>query len=340
MSITNHHARGESTSHTSKPHSRPLLGRGRRLLRWILAFLVLLLLGTTYESVSRAIDPHRFPPPGRLIEMGGYDLHLYCIGKGAPTVILEGGLGGGVVTWPFTQPAISAHTRVCSYDRSGWAWSSGTAPETGQETVLRLHTLLDRAGEQGPYILVGHSVGGLYSQLYAASFPDEVAGMVLVEARHDAFDRMLAQAGVANDPAGSLASRLTPYMNRIGVTRMLSHLTSIGRRLPNGMMEMSIRPASQAAARQEHRILQAVNDEVQTANLSLGSKPLVIVTRDTRSTSGTASDVWFNTQRLLLSLSADSRLTEAAGSGHMVPYDSPQTVTDAILQVLEEVKKP
>jgi pimeloyl-ACP methyl ester carboxylesterase len=145
----------------------------RRIRRAVLVVLMLLvILGASYEAVSEAVDLRRYPPPGQMVEMGGYALHLNCIGQGSPTVILEAGLGGGVATWPLVQSEAAKVTRVCSYDRSGFAWSGGTAPESGQEVVTRLHELLQRAGLKEPYILVGHSLGGLYSQLYAATFPE------------------------------------------------------------------------------------------------------------------------------------------------------------------------
>lgn len=171
----------EQTENTGTDRKRRQRRRGRLLA---LFFALLVVLGGGYEAISEAVDVRRYPPPGDMVDLGGYSLHLHCTGEGSPTVILEGGLGGGVVTWPFVQPVVAMSTRVCSYDRSGWAWSGGSAPGSGHDAVVRLHTLLERAGEKAPYILVGHSLGGLYNQLYVAAYPDEVVGMVLVEARH------------------------------------------------------------------------------------------------------------------------------------------------------------
>jgi len=120
-----------------------------------------------------------YPPPGRLIDIGGRKLHLYCTGKGTPTVVLMAGGGAFSIDWELVQPKVAQDIRVCSYDRAGLAWSDpGTADETVEQTISDLHTLLKNGGEKGPYLLVGASVGGIYIQAYQRAFPEEVAGLV------------------------------------------------------------------------------------------------------------------------------------------------------------------
>ena len=120
-----------------------------------------------------------YPPPGRLIDVGGRKLHLDCAGKGRPTVVLVAGGGAFSIDWALVQPKVAQETRVCSYDRAGLAWSDpGPADETVEQTVSDLHILLKNAGEQGPYLLVGASIGGIYIQAYQRAFPKEVAGLV------------------------------------------------------------------------------------------------------------------------------------------------------------------
>ncbi len=121
----------------------------------------------------------KFPPPGRLIDIGGRKLHLHCTGNGSPAVILMAGGGAFSIDWSLVQPKVAQDTRVCSYDRAGLAWSDpGPADETVEQTVSDLHALLRNAGEKGPYLLVGASVGGIYIQAYQREFPKEVAGLV------------------------------------------------------------------------------------------------------------------------------------------------------------------
>ena len=120
-----------------------------------------------------------YPPPGRLIDIGGRKLHLYCSGKGTPTVVLMAGGGAFSIDWALVQPKVAQDTRVCSYDRAGLAWSDpGPADETVEQTISDLHILLNNGEEKGPYLLVGASVGGIYIQAYQREFPKEVAGLV------------------------------------------------------------------------------------------------------------------------------------------------------------------
>lgn len=133
-----------------------------------------------------AIDETKVPPPGQMIDVGGYRLHLYSSGSGSPTVILECGLGGISTDWALVQDEIAKFTRVISYDRAGIGWSeSGPLPRASQQIVQELHTLLAKANIPGPYILVGHSLGGNNVQLYATTYPEDVLGLVLVDSTHE-----------------------------------------------------------------------------------------------------------------------------------------------------------
>ena len=123
------------------------------------------------------------PAPGALFDVGGHKLHLTCTGQGSPTVILETGLGSTSSAWALVQPAVASSTRACAYDRAGVGWSeAGPEPRDARQISSELHALLQGAGEVGPYVLIGHSNGGLYSRMYASMHPTDVAGLVLIEA--------------------------------------------------------------------------------------------------------------------------------------------------------------
>jgi pimeloyl-ACP methyl ester carboxylesterase len=140
------------------------------------AILGMLIIG---QASGQGQAAQEYVPPGKLIDIGGRKLHLYCTGTGSPIVILMAGGGAFSIDWALVQPKVAQNTRVCSYDRSGLAWSDrGPKDETVEQTVSDLHILLKNAGEKRPLLLVGASVGGIYIQAYQRTFPKEVAGLV------------------------------------------------------------------------------------------------------------------------------------------------------------------
>ena len=161
---------------------RELHSRARVWLLYpVLVILVLLALGGVYERISESTAP-AVAMRGQLVDVGPYRLHLECTGSRGPTVILEPGAGGSAASMGLIAPAVARDSRVCVYDRAGRGWSDPAAsPPDGAQIATDLHTLLDRAHVPGPYVLAGHSFGGLYVRTFAAKYPDEVAGLVLVD---------------------------------------------------------------------------------------------------------------------------------------------------------------
>ena len=258
----------------------------------------------------------RYPPPGRLVDIGGASLHLYCVGQGSPTVVLEAGLGLGLVTWREVQPQVSQVTRACSYDRAGYGWSDpGPLPRTSSRISAELEALLDRAGVQGPYVLVGHSLGGLYARHFASMHLADVAGMVLVDSTHE-------QQGAAR----SLVLSLTRAAHFVGIRRLLFRFGD------DGLNAMYTSNHSSAAANEEFAAVAASFDEVQRVNPSLGDRPLVVITAG-QSDEGE----WRALQLDLLTRSTNSRRIVAEGSGHYVQDDRPALVIDAIREVVAKV---
>jgi pimeloyl-ACP methyl ester carboxylesterase len=153
------------------------------------AFVVFVSLRASFAQAPTESTQPPFPPPGKLIDVGGWRLHLNCAGEALlsqPTVILEAGSGDFSLEWSLVQPGVAKFARVCSYDRAGDGWSElGPHPRTMHQIVYELRTLLDKAGVKAPLVLVGHSYGGWLVRLYAATYPTEIAGMVLVEAGAD-----------------------------------------------------------------------------------------------------------------------------------------------------------
>ena len=155
---------------------------GRWLLYPVVAMLAISAVGGGYETVREAVDANAYPMPGQLVDVGGHRLHLSCTGSGSPTVVLEPGAGAMSSSLGWITPAVARDTRVCTYDRAGRGWSdSADTAQDGAQIATDLHTLLHAADVPGPYVLAGHSFGGLYTLTFAARYPDEVAGLVLVD---------------------------------------------------------------------------------------------------------------------------------------------------------------
>ncbi len=160
--------------------------RGRGCLFWLggalLLALLLILAGAVYESVTEAADVRAYPPPGQMVDVGGYRLHINCTGAGSPTVVIDAGWGDWSLGWSGVQPAVAATTQVCTYDRAGMGYSeAGPLPRNAGQFAKELHTLLERAGVPGPYVLAGHSMGGLTVRVFAHDYPADVAGIVLID---------------------------------------------------------------------------------------------------------------------------------------------------------------
>ena len=193
--------------HQPEPAS-PSKRRGRGCLVWlggsVAVLLGLMLLGAGYESVAEAADVRAYPPPGQLVDVGGYRLHLHCVGTGSPTVVIEAGLGDWSASWSsWVQPEAARTTRVCTYDRAGMGWSeAGPLPRTAEHFAAELHTLLHQGGVPGPYVLVGHSMGGLPVRVFAHAYAAEVAGVVLIELMHPG---QATQSAPAAPPAAGRA---------------------------------------------------------------------------------------------------------------------------------------
>jgi pimeloyl-ACP methyl ester carboxylesterase len=201
----------------------------QRMLIWLSAFVfVLAIAGMIYQTAATEADQRKYPPPGMLVNVDGYKMHIYCVGQGSPTILLDHVAGGSSVDWALIQPKLAKHTRVCAYDRAGFGWSdSSPAPRTMEQQVHELHGLLQGANEQGPYILVGHSYGARVSRVYAAKYPDEVSGMVLMDAGilsdDPRYPPELHSAGESEDKMLRAARWLSPF----GLVRLMQPIMDL-----------------------------------------------------------------------------------------------------------------
>jgi pimeloyl-ACP methyl ester carboxylesterase len=317
---------------------------GRRLTPWIrkallwslVAFLVALVVGAIYQAIATEIDQREaFPGPGVMVDVGDHRLHMNCLGQGSPTVVLDAGWGHTSVEWSgWVQPEVAKHTRVCAYDRAGMGWSE---PEPGPpnftQTADELHALLQEADEEGPYVLVGHSLAGLYSRIYADRYPEEVAGMVLVDSTHpDQFEGS-ELALMINRAAGVLG----PLVARTGISRVLDLYPSHPE-LPPLQREQSdslyYTTPHQVAMFKEMGTIPDTQEEARGRG-KLGEKPLVVVSAADHDAKTGALQEEFT------ALSSESSMRVVEGSTHeslVVDRDHARQTSEEIVRVVEAVR--
>ena len=289
--------------------------------------IVAAIAGATYQWAATRRDLAATPPPGRLVDVGGHRLHIWCTGSGTPSVILETGLGGSSADWGFVQPEVAGFTRVCSYDRAGMGYSDpGPSPRTTRRIAHELAQLLDRGGVSGPVILVGASIGGWTARVFASDHAERVAGHVLVDASHEDQKEDVPQI-----------APFVPFLSSVGVLRLLG--VSFG--LPPASLAPSVRgfaratafrAAGQRAAVDEIMHLQESAAEVRATRRKL-TVPVVVVT------AGRGADaVWRDLQRDQVGLSQRGCQVIADQSGHAVAVGQPQVVVDAIRATVDAAR--
>ena len=317
---------------------RELHSRTRFLVLYpVLAVLVLFSVGGLYEKVGETSDTPASAVGGRLVDVGPYRLHLECTGSGNPTVVLAPGAGGSAASMGLIAPAVARETRVCVYDRAGRGWSDpAAAPPDGAQIATDLHRLLARAHVPGPYVLAGHSFGGLYVRSYAAKYPDEVAGLVLVDSTAARNDPVTAPEP---GPDGVLrhVSSLFGATSRLGLGRLIA-ATSSGD-LPPAYRDDTRTTA--ATAKQMSGVLEeygvANRSAPEAGRLrSLHAKPLVVLTAERGSAPG-----WMADQDASAELSTNSVHRVVPGATHASFVEDPDkaaAVSRAIQQVVTAVR--
>jgi len=337
---------GDATTPAAGKRTNPILRWTGRILLGLLALIVVLVAsGASYEAIMAAGDASRYPARGQRVDVGGYRLHISCIGDGSPTVVLDAGQGGFSLDWSLIQPELATTTRVCAYDRAGYGWSDPSPqPRTPRQIAEELHTLLGNAGIEGPYVLVGHSAGGKHVRLYATRHPQDVAGMVLVDARTEYVDANRSpEALAAEHKQQRRFQRTICVAARIGLVRPFS-----------AALWPKVWPATQnlsAETRAEIGVLQARSQQIKTvlredafltqdnsqlnSAAPLGNVPLIVLAAGQSVEQDT---LWQDAQEQLARDSSNAKLTIASGSGHYIHWEQPTLVVDAIRQVVEAAR--
>jgi pimeloyl-ACP methyl ester carboxylesterase len=341
----------------------------RRISYVFLALLVLALLaGFTYEQVGRARDASQLPPRvGQAVDIGARTLNLYCSGQGTPTVILETGGNSPGYSWLLLQSKMAVFTRACWYDRAGVGWSDPPpAPQTSASIASDLHEALNRAGVLPPYVMAGASVGGEYVHIYAARYPTDVAGLILVDSAvpdmHEP-DFMLAPANRMLARARHLFCVALPAMARFGVLRFVAsrerypsppdftpEQSSVLAKLEAQPKAFRTDAEQGCAATDEGRIVPTegggnpdINNAARNAG-SLGDRPLVVLTAGRywappglEKEAAEYHEIWVHQlQSSLVRLSTLGR--QVIVDAHHDMAESPDSIVIAVRQVVDEVR--
>jgi len=316
----------------------------RRLLRrlgYAMAGLVSLLLvlvcaGALWQAIASRRDLRQNPPPGRLVDMGGYRMHISPTGEGSPTVVLDSGLSDSSLSWYKVQPEVARFVRVVSYDRAGLGWSDPSPqPRNSRVFAEELHTLLHNAGIPAPFVLVGHSMGGYDVRIFASLYRSEVSGMVLVDASHpDLSSRApgMRENFVLWRNYLVTRQRLMPF----GIPRVLGWCDA-------GAPQPALRTVECRASRYDETLAEldsfaASGDQVRPTG-SLGDMPLAVLSEDPDQVYPRGMlPAFLECQNDLARLSSRATHVVAKGSGHQIQKDRPKLVIAAIRQVVDQAK--
>jgi pimeloyl-ACP methyl ester carboxylesterase len=327
----------------------------RLLLGLVAAVALAAVTGAVYQWLEARADRERFPPPGRLVTVDDLTLHLDCRGAGQPVVVLEAGLTMGSSSWALVHNPIARHTRTCAYDRPGLDWSEPLGrPASSGEVAKRLHLLLGASDVAGPLVLVGMSAGGVFVREYQRRYPERVAGMVLVDSSHE--QQGLRVPGLGSDSAADMQRALAwcARLQPLGVVRLGGLLD----RLLDGYgIPAEARPLLLANANQSHSCA-AMRDESRAFGREvldpdppapLGDLPLVVISQgeipkpipalgQTEQAARAQRAAWDVLQRELAGLSTRARHLVAADSGHMIQLEQPDLVTEAVVDLVTELR--
>ena len=325
------------------------------------------LASLTFVSETRAQTDPPFPPPGKMVDIGGWKIHLNCTGEAKPnqpTIILEAGAGDFSVEWSLVQPKVAEFARVCSYDRAGDGWSEmGPFPRTMRQLVYELHTLLEKSGERGPFVLIAQSFGGVIARLYQSTYPDDVAGMMLIDAGrldplryiNGSFVRFNETATGRPIPPVKTDSPLResdiPAEARrqmeAGARSLVPRANESREKLPDDAKRMrlwalgTVKHVAAYVNPFEAEELALMIAAVKDKEYLLGDLPLTVITAGrAQYDDAQMQQDHMRSQAAMAKLSRNGKQIIATESGHHVHIDQPDLVTNAIRDLLAATLKP
>lgn len=326
----------DSASRSPRPWFR------RIVLILLILLLVLAAAGFLYENIAEARDRRFNRMEGQIVDVGGRNMHIDCIGTGSPTVVLDSGLGDSYLSWRKVQPQIAKITQVCSYDRAGLGYSDPSSqPRTSRVIAEELHSLLKAAGIAPPYVLVGHSMGGYNVRLYASLYRNEIAGMVLVDSSHPDQENRFPSGLKDLEGSWQREIQFVTFAMPFGIPRLLGLCES-------DVLEKAADCNWHSAREQLAEMRAFPESAAQTAQTgSLGDLPLAVLSHDPDKPSNElpadlakpTNEAWERMQEELSHLSTRGTQTVAKNSSHYIQFDRPDLVIDAVRTVVDESRQ-
>jgi pimeloyl-ACP methyl ester carboxylesterase len=329
-----------------------------RIFKWLTISVTLILAaGSIYQLSMTVWETHRYPPRGKLVDIGGLRLHINCTGAGSPTVILDAGPNDSSLIWQLVQPEISKFTGVCSYDRAGFGWSDApNEPRSSSNIASELDRLLTRANVPGPYVLVGHDFGTLDLRVFTARHRQQVAGMVFVDSVHPDIHHRPPFNVAAQSTFDNIYYRIIPWTVPLGVPRILGWCRA-NFTFPNQPKEWA-RLVPEATAQycrlRSWRAEQAqVTDEDGSSfrryDGSFGDLPLIVLSHDPEVNDFggffspadlvKAESAWMEMQAELRTLSSRSKWIVAKGSPHWIQIHRPELVAAEVQEIVNDAQR-
>lgn len=325
-----------------------------------MVFLTLILLavgaGTIYEMSAKSRAARDFPPPGKMVDIGGRKIQLDCRGVGSPTVVFESGLDiQGSLSWSAVHDEIAKTTRTCAYSRAGIMWSDPhDAHQNGKAIAEDLHVTLSKAGEQGPFVLVGHSAGGPYIMTYTKYFSQEVAGLVFVDASHpEQVQRLGEVVKIAEPKFMELRNKLGAALNWTGVVRaFIANSKNDSTKISESDFQAvkAYTPTSLGPMLKE---VEAFGETLADAGTfcQLGDRPLFVLTamkpwteqeleylKITAEQARQHNEVWKKLHDEQATWSSNSQHQSVPDASHYIQFDRPDVVIAAVRSVVEQVR--
>lgn len=339
----------------TSPNNKLRFWQKQKWIKIIILFIIFLFLliisGFVFEWSASKNSASDYPPPGQMVDIGGYRLHVHKQGTGSPVILLESGSGESSLSWRDIPTSLSKSATIISYDRAGYAWSDESPlPRTGDNIVKELHTALDGADIKGPYILVGHSLGGMYSRLFAQKYQNEVSGIVLIDARPENDANRTEPIYEKENPKSNPSPFFSILLTESGAFRLFPNFLLTGRiekEDRKDFVHIVASPKYFRAVAEEGDLATSTENEIR--NQKLGDIPVRVIARGQeqdltqfgidKQANNLIEQSWQLGQREMLKISTNSQLIIAKKSEHMIIHTEPDLVIKVIEDLIKNIKQ-